>query len=184
MPEDLQHSRQRLQAIVESIYREYILKSRLVTNKTSQALLATGKNYTVQYVVPLYISLKATLLVSKEMMIEFLESFISEAKMTYESSKDHVVMFVGGNFKEENIRKKVLEGIDSFRDFTVRVVNKGLEIRVDRKSLVENYDQFALKFLEIVKEVREKSEENITQIKNKSKDLYKEVVNRIRAKEL
>lgn len=104
--------------------------------------------------------------------------------MTYTSSKDHVVMFVSGQVSEEVLRKKVLGGIECFKEFTVRAVNRGLEIRVDRKSLVENYDLFAVKLLEIVKEVREKGEENITQIKKRSKDLYKEVVSRIRAKEL
>lgn len=71
-------------------------------------------------------------------------------------------MFVAGNFNEEKLKSTVLEGIDSFKDFTIKIVNKGLEIRVDRKSLVENYDQFAVKFLEVVKEIREKGEENVT----------------------
>jgi|JI61114DRNA_FD_contig_21_7799871_length_346_multi_2_in_0_out_0_1 hypothetical protein len=30
------------------------------------------------------------------MFIEFVEYFLNEVKLTYESSKDHVVMFVGG----------------------------------------------------------------------------------------
>lgn len=71
-------------------------------------------------------------------------------------------MFVAGNFNEEKLKKSVLEGIDSFKDFTIKIVSKGLQIRVDRKSLVENYDQFAVKFLEVVKELKEKGEQNIT----------------------
>ena len=71
-------------------------------------------------------------------------------------------MFVAGNFNEEKLKKNVLEGIDSFKDFTIKIVSKGLQIRVDRKSLVENYDQFAVKFLEVVKELKEKGEQNIT----------------------
>lgn len=110
----------------------------------------------------MYISLKATLIVAKEMLIEFLQTFLKEAKLTYECSRDHVVMFVAGNFNEEKLKSTVLEGIDSFKDFTIKIVNKGLEIRVDRKSLVENYDQFAVKFLEVVKEIREKGEENVS----------------------
>lgn len=82
-------------------------------------------------------------------------------KLTYTSSKDHVVMFVSGNFNEEKLRTKVFEGISSFKKFTVQVVNKGLEIRVDRESLVENYDKFAVNFLEMIKEVKDKSEDNI-----------------------
>ena len=91
------------------------------------------------------------------MLLEFLESRFDKVKMTYESSKDTVVMFVGGKFNEENIRKKLLEGIDSFKQLTVEVVNRGLKIRVDRKSLMENYDKFAVQFLELVKEMRDKS---------------------------
>lgn len=32
------------------------------------------------------------------MLLEFLESRFNEIKLTYESSKDNVVMFVKGNF--------------------------------------------------------------------------------------
>ena len=74
----------------------------------------------------MYISLKATLIVAKEMLIEFLQCFLKEAKLTYSSSKDHVVMFVVGNFNEEKLKKSVLEGIDSFKDFTIKIVSKGL----------------------------------------------------------
>lgn len=57
-----------------------------------------------------------------------------------------------------------------------------MEIKVDRQSLIDNYDQFAVKLLEIVNQMRNKGEENIGEIKKKSKDLYKEVKSRIRAK--
>lgn len=93
-------------------------------------------------------------------------------------------MFVTGNFNEESLKKKVFEGIDQFKRFTVKVVSTGLEIRVDKESLMENYDKFAVNFLELVKEMREKSECNIGEVKKKSKDLYNEVISRIRAKEL
>lgn len=35
-------------------------------------------------------------------------------------------MFVAGNFNEEKLKKSVLEGIDSFKDFTIKIVSKGL----------------------------------------------------------
>ena len=60
-------------------------------------------------------------------------------------------MFVTGNFNEESLKKKVFEGIDQFKRFTVKVVSTGLEIRVDKESLMENYDKFAVNFLELVK---------------------------------
>lgn len=85
------------------------------------------------------------------MLIEFVENCLNDIKLTYESSKDNVTMFVAGNFNEEGIKKKISEGIDTFKNMTVKVVNRGLEIKIDRQSLVENYDQFAVKLLEIVK---------------------------------
>lgn len=122
-----------------------------MTNQRVQAVMKVGKHYTVQYAVPLYINLRATLIVGKEMLLEFLQGCLNEMKLTYESSKDNVVMFVSGNFNEEKLKSKVFEGISSFKKFTVQVVNKGLEIRVDRESLVENYDKFAVNFLEMIK---------------------------------
>ena len=79
--------------------------------------------------------------------MEFLESRLDKVKMSYESSKDTVVMFVGGNFNEENIRNKLMKGIGAFKQLTVEVVNRGLKIRVDRQSLMQNYDQFSTQLL-------------------------------------
>ena len=62
-----------------------------------------------------------------------------------------VTMFVNGKFNEENIKTKFMEGIDNFKQFTVEVVNKGLKIKIDRKTLIENYDRFAVQFLEVAK---------------------------------
>ena len=67
------------------------------------------------------------------MVFEFLESRFREVKLTYESSKDSIVMFISsGNLKEEKLSQRLFEGIDSFKRLTVQAVNKGLEIRVDR----------------------------------------------------
>ena len=117
-------------------------------------------------------------------MVVFIESHLNDVKMSYESWKDVVVMFVSGNFNEENIKKKLAEGPNNFRQLTVEVVNKGLKVKIDRKTLTENYDKFSVQFLELVKEIREKGEDNIYSMKKKSRDLYKEVVERIKAKEL
>lgn len=106
-PEDLKHMRERLQILFQALFREYVLKSRLMTHEKVQALIKMGRNYSVEYLVPLYINIKATLIVTWEMLIEFLESRLKDIKLTYESSKDHVVMFVSGSFNEENIRQKV-----------------------------------------------------------------------------
>lgn len=94
-------------------------------------------------------------------------------------------MFISsGNLTEEKLRQRLFEGIDSFKRLTVQAVNKGLEVRVDRQFLVENFDKVALNLTQVLKEVKEKSEGNIVEIKKKSKDLYKTVLERIRAKEL
>lgn len=79
--------------------------------------------------------------------MEFLASAVSEIKMTYESSRDSIVMFVSGNFDDDSLKDRMFEGIDHLKRTTVNVVGKGLEIRMDRVSLMENYDKFAANFL-------------------------------------
>lgn len=54
-----------------------------MTNKNVQALIKLGKNFTIDYLVPLYISIRATLIVTWEMLIEFLESRLKDIKLTY-----------------------------------------------------------------------------------------------------
>ena len=72
-------------------------------------------------------------------------------KMTYESSKDIVTMFIKGKYNEDKIRAKFKEGIDNFKQLTVEIVSKGLKIKIDRKTLMEDYDRFAVQFLSIAK---------------------------------
>jgi hypothetical protein len=45
------------------------------------------------------------------------------------------------------------------------VVQKGLEIKIDGQSLRQNYGAFVVKFLDIVKNMKEKSAENIISAK-------------------
>lgn len=40
------------------------MKSRLMTNQNVQALIKRGKDFTIEYLVPLYISIRATLIVT------------------------------------------------------------------------------------------------------------------------
>lgn len=44
-------------------------------------------------------------------------------------------MLIGGKFDQEKIIEKISEGMTNFKDFTVKVVKRGLEINVDKKSL-------------------------------------------------
>lgn len=69
---------------------------------------------------------------------------------------------------------------DDVKRMTVSVVQKGLEIKVDRKSLIENYDKFTGKFLETVRNMKEMGEGNIEEVKKKSRNLYEDVIRRIR----
>ena len=94
-------------------------------------------------------------------------------KVSYEESKDTIVMLISGNFKEEEIRKYIKEHVDSFKRLTVEVVQKGLEIKVDRQSLLTNMDFFSVKLMEGIKAMKEKGEGNIQEVKNKSTNLYK-----------
>lgn len=64
------------------------------------------------------------------------------------------------------------------------MVKKGLEIKVDKKSLYENYEIFSLKVLEMMRDMREKGTEKIVSAKQKTTRLYQSVLNRIREKEI
>jgi hypothetical protein len=66
----------------------------------------------------------------------------------------------------------------------VKVVQKGLEIKIDGKSLRENYDIFAIRFLDVMKSMKERGTENIVSAKQRSINLYNEVINRIKQKEI
>ena len=118
------------------------------------ALVKKGKEYFYVNIFPLYIKLKATLLVSKEILIEMLENRLDDMKMTYSVSKDTVTMLIGGKFEDEKIKEKISKGMENFKEMTVKVVKKGLEIKIDKKSLYENYEAFSAKLLEIIREMR------------------------------
>jgi hypothetical protein len=120
------------------------------------ALIKQGQVYVNTYVLPLYIKLKATLIVSKEILLELLETGLDDMRMTYSVSKDTVTMLIGGKFEEDKIIEKINSGMENFKELTVKVVKKGLEIKVDKKSLYENYEIFSLKVLEVIREMRQK----------------------------
>lgn len=86
----------------------------------------SGKRYAMGKGMPLFIHLKAFLIVSHEMLCSFLEDKINDLKMGYESHKDSVVMFFSGNFKEDVLKEKLSQGIQGFKQITFKIVNKGL----------------------------------------------------------
>ena len=70
--------------------------------------------------------------------------------------------------------------MENFKEFTVKVVKKGLEIKVDKQSLYQNYELFSLKVLQVIREMREKGAERIVSVKQKTSEMYRNVLNRIR----
>lgn len=148
----------------------------------NETLIARGKAYHNKYIVPIFITIKATLLVSREMFMEAFAERVSKLKMTYKCSKDSITMFWSGEFKEEKILEKVKTNLGSFRQFTINFVQKGLEIKISKQDLLENYHHVMQKLSEILNDVSTKSIEQWTETKTKTIDLYRSVLNRIKAK--
>jgi hypothetical protein len=46
----------------------------------------------------MYIKIKATIIVAKEVFLEWLEIGLDDMKMTYDISKDYVTMLIRGEF--------------------------------------------------------------------------------------
>lgn len=64
-PETIEYVRERVQVIMQTFFTEFVLKNKLICHKNIQSLILRGKRLNVQYIVPIYLSLKATLLVTK-----------------------------------------------------------------------------------------------------------------------
>ena len=76
------------------------MKSRIMSTPQMKALLNVAKFYSIKYIVPIYINLRAVMLVSQEIFVEFLDNLLNGMKLTYETSREHVIMFVSGKFNE------------------------------------------------------------------------------------
>lgn len=63
----------RIQRILRKFSQSYIEKVCLYSEKYGEPILKKGKQFSDQYVLPLYISIKAVFLVSKEMLSEMIE---------------------------------------------------------------------------------------------------------------
>lgn len=86
---------------------DYIIFYTQEAKKYNMALIKKGEEYVHTYILPMYIKLKATLIVTKEILLEMLESGLGDMKMTYSVSKDTVTMLIGGKFDEEKIIGKI-----------------------------------------------------------------------------
>ena len=116
--------------------------------------------------------------------METLAERLGQLKMTYEVSKDTITMLFAGQFEEEKILSRVSSNIDSFKQFTVSFVKKGMEIKISRKDLQQNFTLVSDKLSEIVKGVSEKSVEHWVEAKSKTINLYNSVLARIKEKEI
>ena len=118
----LETYRKRLQAILNRILKGYIYYYSNEAYSQGCSFISSSKEFSLPY----YISLKATLLVSKDLLMEFLEARFQNMKLSYESSKDMVVMLINGQFDEEYIKQNIFGKFDDVKRLTVSVVQKGL----------------------------------------------------------
>lgn len=116
--------------------------------------------------------------------MEVLAERLGQLKMTYKVSKDGVTMFFTGEFDEEKILARVGQNITSFKQFTINFVQKGMEIKISKRDLFENYHTVVEKLTEIVRGVSTKSIEQWNDTKSKTINLYHSVLNRIKEKEI
>ena len=114
--------------------------------------------------------------------MEVLAERLGQLKMTYEVSKDTITMFFTGKFEEEKMLSRVSSNIESFKQFTVSFVKKGMEIKISKQELQQNFTFVCDKLSEIVQGVSEKSVEHWVETKSKTIDLYNSVLNRIKEK--
>ena len=103
--------------------------------------------------------------------------------MSYQFSKDSITMLWDAEFDEEKIVQKVKEKFGCLKQFTISFVQKKMEIKISREELVQNYHQIMTKLSELMKEAGVKGAEQISSTKNKTIDLYQNVLRRIKEKE-
>jgi len=116
--------------------------------------------------------------------MEIFADKLAQLKMTYKCQKDTITMFWSGEFKEEKVMEKIKENFGSIKQFTVNFVQKGLEIKISKKDLAENYHIIMTMLTELLKNVSTKSIEQWTETKTKTMNLYHTVLNRIKEKEI
>lgn len=70
-------------------------------------ILKTIQRGPIHILMPMYIHLKAVMIVSKEMMMEFINYSLNGVKVQYQHHKDSVVMFFSGKFNEKLLKEKI-----------------------------------------------------------------------------
>jgi hypothetical protein len=176
--------RERVVKILNHLKHELIDAPIHRVTQFNDSIIERGRTLSAHYILPLFITFKATVLVSREMMMEALGERLGQLKMTYKVSKDGVTMFFAGEFDEEKILARVGQNLSSFRQLTVSFVQKGMEIQISKRDLFENYHTVVEKITEIVKGVSSKGIEQWNDTKSKTMNLYHTVLNRIKEKEI
>jgi hypothetical protein len=81
----------------------------------NETLVRKGNNVHKTIIIPLYLRVRATVEVSRELLLEAFSTRMSELKMSYKYSKDHITMYWNGEFKEEKIVEKIKEKFGELR---------------------------------------------------------------------
>ena len=77
---------------------------------------------------------------------------------------------------------KIKENFGNFKQLTIKIVQKGLEIKISKKDLYENYVLVLEKISFAVNDVQKKGKEEWIETKSKTLNLYKTILNRIKEK--
>jgi len=174
---------QRLVRLYNLLKEQHLLPYVQKMMEMNENLIMKGKNIHQKNILPLLMRVKATIEVSREMMMEILAARLSQLKMTYECSKDSVTMFWSGEFKEEKMVEELKEKLSCLKQFTVNFAKKGMEIKISKEDLVENYHHIMEKLPELMKEAGEKSATQWSATKSNTINLYEKVLRRIKEKE-
>lgn len=118
------------------------------------------------------------------MMMEMFSERMTKLRLTCRESKDTITMFWRGEFKEDKILDKFKENLGEFKQFTINFYNKGLEVKISRDDLTQNYRHVVEKISEIMKDANEKRVTQWTVAKTRTASLYQTVLNRIKEKEV
>lgn len=62
----------------------------------NQNMMRKGQNFNKSVIIPLYLRVRATVEVSREIIMEAFTARLSELKMTYKYSRDHITMYWNG----------------------------------------------------------------------------------------
>ena len=80
--------------------------------------------------------------------------------------------------------QKIKSNMNSFKNLTVNFVQKGFEVKMEKKEFFQNFMLIYEKLSIVMKEMSTKSIEQWTETKTKTMNLYNSIVKRIKEKEV